>query len=492
MTRAIPRPTNALDRHIALAGFMGAGKTTLGSDLALALGRSFVDVDAEVEREVGTPIAEIFAARGESEFRLLEERRIREALAACEPAVIALGGGALGAAATRKTLGERAFTILVEVDVDKAWHRVSGSGKRPLAGDEASFRKLYAERLPVYRDCADAACTDLAGAIIAAGGVEVAPGALARLGELTPAEGNISLITDENVARLYGAAAKEALGRRLVSTHVLPAGEDAKTFASFQRLLEQLPLERGDLIVGLGGGCVTDVAGFAAATYMRGIAWVSVPTSLVGQVDAGIGGKTAINIESGKNLVGAFHWPARVVVDPDLLATLPEKERREGMAELVKTGLLAGKKLWQLPDAEMVRGSASHKLEICLRDPRERGIRATLNLGHTFAHALETAGAYGSPSHGEAVALGLVAALRISIERYGLDSAWLDAVEEVLRPKPVPVDRELAWAALFRDKKVAGGTPKFALLEAPGKPVWGVELGEDEARRALDSLIADS
>ena len=162
------------------------------------------------------------------------------------------------------------------------------------------------------------------------------------------------------------------------------------------------------------------------------------------------------------------------------------------MAELVKTGLLAGKKLWQLPDAEMVRGSVCHKLEICLCDPCEHDIRATLNLGHTFAHALETAGAYGSPSHGEAVALGLVAALRISIERYGLDPAWLEAVEEVLAPQPVAVDRDLAWAALFRDKKVAGGTPKFALLEAPGKPVWGVELGEDEARRALDSLIADS
>jgi len=484
------RPIHALDRHIALAGFMGAGKTTLGSDLALALGRSFVDVDAEVEREVGTSIAEIFAARGESEFRLLEERRIREALETCEPAVIALGGGALGAEATRKALRERALTILVEVNVDKAWRRVSGTGSRPLAGDEASFRKLFAERLPVYRDCADAVCSDLTGAILAAGGVEVAPGALARLGELAPAEGNVSLISDENVAGLYGAAAKEALGARLVSTHVLPAGEEAKTFASFQRLLEDLPLERGDLIAALGGGCVTDVGGFAAATYMRGIAWMSVPTSLLGQVDAGIGGKTAINIESGKNLVGAFHWPARVVIDPDLLATLPEQERREGMAELVKTGLLAGKKLWELPDAEMVRGSARHKLEICLRDPHEQGIRATLNLGHTFAHALETAGAYGSPSHGEAVALGLVAALRLSIER-GLDPSWLQAVEEVLRPRPVAVDRELAWAALFRDKKVAAGTPKFVLLEAPGKPVWGVELGEDEARRALDSLITD-
>ena len=485
------RPTHALERHIALAGFMGAGKTTLGSDLALALGRTFVDVDAEIERAAGTSIADIFAARGESEFRLLEEQRIHEALERCEPAVIALGGGALGVEATRATLCERAFTILVEVDVEEAWRRCGGAGNRPLASDEAAFRKLFAERLPVYRDCADAACSDLESAILAAGGVEVAPGALARLGELTPGEGKVGLVMDENVARLYGTAAEKALVGRLLSAHELPAGEEAKSFASFERLLEELPLERRDLIVALGGGCTTDVAGFAAATYMRGIDWVSVPTTLVGQVDAGIGGKTAINTLSGKNLVGAFHWPLRVVVDPDLLATLPEKERREGMAELVKTGLLAGKNLWELCDAEAVRGCAVHKLTICLPDPKEKGKRATLNLGHTFAHALEVAGAYERPTHGEAVALGLVAALRLSIER-GLDPVWLDAVEEVLQPKPVPVDRELAWATLFRDKKVAGGRPKFVLLEAPGKPVWGVELSEDEVRRALDSLIADS
>ncbi len=484
-------PTHALDRHIALAGFMGAGKTTLGSDLALALGRGFVDVDAEIEREAGTSITDIFSSRGESEFRLLEERRIREALATCEPAVLALGGGALGAEVTRKALGERAFTILVEVDVEEAWRRVASVGDRPLASDEARFRELYAERLPVYRDCADATCSDLESAILAAGGVEVASGALARLGELAPGEGKIALIMDENVRRLYGAAAEKALSDRLVSTHELPAGEKAKSFGSFQRLLELLSLERGDLIVALGGGCTTDAAGFAAATYMRGIEWVSAPTSLVGQVDAGIGGKTAINIHTGKNLVGAFHWPARTVIDPDLLVTLPEQERREGMAELVKHGVLLGEHLWELPDAEMVRRSAAYKLKICLRDPKEKGVRATLNLGHTFAHALEVAGAYGSPTHGEAVALGLVAALRISIER-GLDPVWLEEVEQVLAPRPVAVDRDLAWAALFRDKKVAGGRPKFVLLEAPGKPVWGVELGEDEARKALDSLIADS
>jgi shikimate kinase / 3-dehydroquinate synthase len=485
------RPTHALERHIALAGFMGAGKTTLGSDLALALGRNFVDVDAEIEHAAGTSIADIFSSRGESEFRLLEEQRIREALERREPMVIALGGGALGAEATRKALNERAFTILVEVGVEEAWRRVASAGDRPLARDEAAFRKLFEERLPVYRDCADAVCSDLESAILAAGGVEVAAGALARLGELTPGEGKAGLVMDENVARLYGAAAKKALAGRLISTHELAPGEEAKSFASFQRLLEELPLERRDLIVALGGGCTTDVAGFAAATYMRGIGWLSAPTTLVGQVDAGIGGKTAINTTSGKNLVGAFHWPLRVVADPDLLATLPEKERREGMAELVKTGLLAGKRLWDLSDAEMVRGSAVHKLTICLRDPKEQNERAMLNLGHTFAHALEVAGAFGRPTHGEAVALGLVAALRLSIER-GLDPVWLEEVEKVLAPRPIAVDRDLAWAALFRDKKVAGGTPKFVLLEAPGKPVRGVELSEDEARRALDSLIANS
>jgi shikimate kinase/3-dehydroquinate synthase len=469
---------------------MGAGKTTLGSDLALALGRNFVDVDAEIEREAGVPITEIFESRGESEFRLVEEQRIREALETCEPAVIALGGGALGAEATRKALEERALTILVDVDVDDAWRRVAGAGVRPLATDEEAFRRLYAERLPLYRSCADAICSDLDGAILAAGGVEVEPGALARLGELVPGEGGIALVTDENVDSLFGKLARAALGARLRSTHVLVPGEQAKSFSSFQRLLEELPIERGDLLVALGGGCTTDTGGFAAATYMRGVDWVSVPTTLVGQVDAGIGGKTAIDIEKGKNLVGAFHWPARTVIDPDLLETLPDKERREGMAELVKHGVLMGERLWDLGDAEMVRRSAVYKLCVVLRDPFEKNVRATLNLGHTFAHALETAGAYGRPTHGEAVALGLLAALRISIERFGLNPSWLAAVEEQLHPEPVAVDRELAWNALFRDKKVAGGTPRFVLVEAPGKPVYGIELEEKEARRALDALIA--
>jgi shikimate kinase / 3-dehydroquinate synthase len=226
------------------------------------------------------------------------------------------------------------------------------------------------------------------------------------------------------------------------------------------------------------------MAGFAAATYLRGVPWVAVPTTLVGQVDAAIGGKTAVNLPEGKNLVGAFHWPERTAIDPVLLETLPPEERRAGMAEVVKTGLLAGEPLWELPTDELVRRCAAYKAAICLRDPYERGERAVLNLGHTFAHALEAAGDYHGPSHGEAVALGLLAALRLT----GQDTS---AVEDVLRPQPVRVNRDAAWAALARDKKSINGSPRLVLLEAPGKPVTGVELPEQQVREALDALIAE-
>jgi shikimate kinase/3-dehydroquinate synthase len=312
--------------------------------------------------------------------------------------------------------------------------------------------------------------------------VHVQIGALEHLGDLVPGRGRTALVTDARVAGIHGADAQLGLGSRLASTHELPPGEEAKSVAACARLWEELDLERGDTLVALGGGCTTDAAGFVAATYLRGIAWVSVPTTLMGQVDAAIGGKTAINLPAGKNLVGAFHWPARTVIDPALLETLPEQERRNGLAEVVKTGLLAGEPLWELPDAEQVRRCAAFKTAVCLRDPHERGPRAALNLGHTFAHALEAAGSYGEPTHGDAVALGLLAALRLS----GLDTS---VVEEVLRPRPVAVDRDGAWAALRRDKKAADGRIRLVLLEAPGRPRAGVELAERDVRAALDELI---
>jgi 3-dehydroquinate synthetase len=231
--------------------------------------------------------------------------------------------------------------------------------------------------------------------------------------------------------------------------------------------------------VGFGGGSTTDVAGFTAATYLRGLHWVAVPTTLVGMVDAAIGGKTGVNTEQGKNLAGAFHFPWEIRIDPRFLATLPAEERRAGMAEVVKTGLLAGEPLWELPEGEMIRAAAAFKSAVVLSDPYEReGRRAILNLGHTFAHALEAGSGY-ELRHGDAVALGLLAALRLS-------GRPTDVVEEVLAPEPVRVDRERAWNALLRDKK---GALNIVLLGDDGGFV--TELPEADVRRALDELIAD-
>jgi shikimate kinase/3-dehydroquinate synthase len=480
---------NALDRHVALVGFMGAGKSTLGRELGEVLDRTVWDVDEMLERATKQSIPQIFEQEGEEGFRRREVATADGLLGSDAPSVVSLGGGAVKSDRIRKRLGERALTLWVAVDVDTAWERVKGSD-RPLAQDEVAFRQLYDERAALYAEVADARVRTLEDAVLAAAGIVVEAGALERLGELVPGSGRVALVADRHVAGIWGAVAQTALGNRLASVHELPPGEEAKSVASYQRLLEDLRLERGDTLVALGGGCTTDPAGFAAATYMRGIAWVSVPTTLVGQVDAGIGGKTGINLASGKNLVGAFHWPARVVVDPALLQSLPEQQRREGMAEVVKTGLLAGQPIWERDDERLVRACAAYKARVCLRDPRDKGQRNVLNLGHTFAHALEAAGAYGKPSHGEAVALGLLAATRLSVEHLGLDASVPAQVETLLAPQLVAVDRERAWAAIARDKKTEGGVPRLVLLDAPGSPRYGVELPSDAVRAALDSLIS--
>jgi shikimate kinase/3-dehydroquinate synthase len=462
----------ALDRHLALVGFMGAGKSTLGMQVAERLGRRFVDLDREIERELRQTIPEIFSERGEVEFRVREQKAALETLRSGPPAVVALGGGAVTSPKIRETLRDHALTVYVEVEPDVAWERVRGKG-RPLAQEESAFRALYEERRPLYREAADGVARSPDDVVLGAAGVHVALGSLEQLGELVPGEGPVALVADTQVAGILGMDAQLALGPRLSSTHTA----DGKGADDLERLWRSLALDRSGIVVALGGGTTTDLAGFAAATYMRGVDWVPVPTTLVGQVDAAVGGKTAIDLPEGKNLVGAFHWPARTIVDPAVLATLPESERLNGMAEVVKTGLLAGEPLWELADEELVRRSAAYKAALCLRDPHDLGPRHALNLGHTFGHALEAASGYELP-HGRAVALGLLAALRLS----GRDTA---AVEEVLAPKPVTVDRERAWEALLRDKK---GRLRIVLLGEDGPREQ--ELPEADVRAALDELIS--
>ncbi len=474
---------NALGRHLALAGFMGSGKSRLGAAVAKRLERGFVDLDREIEARTGTQIAELFATRGESGFRQVEQQVAEDVLRGRQPVVVALGGGAVVSERTRGELAEGSFTVLIDVEPETAWRRVAGSD-RPLAQDEEGFHSLHRDRQPLYEAVADARARDVDGIVLAAAGVHVELGAVDELAELVPGDGPVELVADEHVSGIHGIRAQVALGARDVALHEVPAGEAAKTAAVVERLWGRFEIGRDGGVVALGGGSATDVAGFAAATYMRGVAWTAVPTTLVGQVDAGIGGKTAIDLPGAKNVVGAFHWPGRVVCDPSLLTTLPEAERLNGLAEVVKTGLLAGEPFWERSELDQVRACASFKAGVCLADPYDRGTRTQLNLGHTFAHALEASAGYRLP-HGRAVALGLLAALRLS----GLEDERR-LVEELLAPEPVAVDLDSAWSALRRDKKATGRTPRLVLLDAPGSPRWGVELPEADVRRALAGLIA--
>jgi shikimate kinase / 3-dehydroquinate synthase len=462
----VGRDVGALGKHLALIGFMGAGKTTVGREVAARIGRPFVDTDEEIERRHG-PISKLFEERGEPEFRALEEVVATEALNAPEPAVIALGGGAVLSEATRERLRRRAFTVHLYVDPTDAWRRASAP-ERPLARDEAAFRRLYEARLPVYAECADGAGNGTDDVLCAALSVSVR-GSLRFYWRADAA------VADERLLDLH----PRDLG---CPVHIVPAGEPAKRLEVVRRLWEKLELDRGATLLAYGGGTTTDVAGFVAATYKRGLDWIAMPTTLVGQVDAAIGGKTGIDLESGKNLVGALHYPSAVFIDPSYLATLPPAERRAGTAEVVKTGLLAGEPYWELDDEAMVRGCAAYKASVCLADPFEEiGRREILNLGHTFAHALEAASGF-ELRHGDAVALGLLAALRLSGQP-------TDVVEEVLAPAPVAVDLDAAWEAMRRDKKGRGGKIRLVLLDAPGRPVFPAELPEAEVRGALAELI---
>jgi len=452
----------AVDKHLALIGFMGAGKTTIGRELARLTQRPFVDTDEEIAKRFG-PIPELFE-RGEPEFRQIEEQVVAEALAG-PTAVIALGGGAVLSEATRRRLRRTAYVGWVTVDVETAWSRVRDSG-RPLARDRESFGHLFDSRADFYDLVAQGTAQDAETMLLEALHVifssEIACDA--------------AVIADEQVASLHELPVAGAV---TLTTHLVPAGEQAKTLAVVEQLWRDLEIGRDGWIVGFGGGSTTDVAGFTAATYLRGVHWVAVPTTLVGMVDAAIGGKTGVNTEQGKNLAGAFHFPWEIRIDERFLATLPAEERRAGMAEVVKTGLLAGQEVWSLPDEQMIRACAAFKSAVVLSDPYEReGRRAILNLGHTFAHALEAGSGYGL-RHGDAVALGLLAALRLS-------GRSTDVVEEVLAPQPVRVDRDRAWDALLRDKK---GALNLVLLGDEGGFV--TQVPEADVKRALDELIAD-
>ena len=506
-----------------LIGFMGAGKSTAAAGLAAARGRSPLDSDALLEQRFGHSIAHEFELHGEASFRAAEEQLVCELLSGADPSdVVALGGGAVLSERVRALLDRTDgghLTALLDVDPAIAWERVradaDGGGvappdgvERPLARDFATFAALHADRRELYAQLADAMLL-WAGSASGAYPVLIGRGLLGatgedRLAEVWPLDRSRSrpfLVSDETVFGLYADRLREIL---LAGSVAIPPGEPHKTLATAERVWSELVgagMTRADHIVALGGGVVGDLAGFCAATFQRGVPIVHVPTTLVAMVDSAYGGKTGVDLPAAKNYVGAYHQPAAVLVDPDMLATLPAAELAAGWVEVLKTALIAGGELWERVsqsvgcevDERTIRDCAATKLTIVAEDERDAGARQVLNLGHTVGHAIETVTGYDRYRHGEAVGLGLLAALRLS----GAEDLRAQ-VRDLLRARDLPVtlngaavDAEEIVAATRRDKKRlgTGGVP-FVLLFAPGEPRIGCEVSDGELRAAVAELSA--
>lgn len=513
---------------ICLVGFMGAGKSSALVELA-AHGLSTADIDRLVETSEGLPVAEIFSTRGEEAFRAAEEREILAALGTGELDAIALGGGSLGSEAVREALSSSDHTVVwIDVDSETAWRRVRAS-TRPLAQDRDAFEALHAERQASYRAVADVVLPAVTHrvwdrALSSVRLLDRLPEgtrmlwASSRNGEypvfvgrgllgspvfdqeagVMPGDGRSFLFTDEDVGPIYGAGVGET-----EASVTVPPGEGAKTMAEFersQRELTRLGMTRSDRLIALGGGVVGDLAGFCAHTYQRGVPVVQVPTTLVSQVDSSYGGKTGVDLPEGKNYVGAFHLPSAVIADVDTLATLPDVELTAGLAEVVKTALLAGGQLWEevrnlepgeiLGRSDLIFDCARYKCRVVEADERDTGLRAVLNLGHTVGHAIEAVTGYGRYRHGEAIALGLLAALRLSDadELRAEVHDWQERHGLPVRLDPAVNIEAVLLATGFDKKKTARGVG-FVLLPEPGQPEFDCPVPDDRLRAAVEELI---
>jgi shikimate kinase / 3-dehydroquinate synthase len=519
-------------RKLVLLGFMGSGKSHAASVLAKRLGVEPLDSDELIEQRLDKPIAEIFEDQGEGAFREHEEAVVIDLLDRDDARVVALGGGAVESPGVMRRLTDH-VCVYLDVGTDLAWERAHRSA-RPLARDHDRFLALHAERVPLYESVAravvpvdaeldesalDAAALLASDAVpatvrmvwaqVPGGGypVYVGRGALEAAGVLWSTGERCFAVADEAVWGLYGEQLERALatGPGLQQVVTVPPGEETKSLGQAEQVLSALTragMERSDALLALGGGVAGDLAGFCAAVYQRGVPVVQVPTTLVAQVDSAYGGKTGVDLPEAKNYAGVFHQPAAVITDPRLLSSLPASELRAGFAEVVKTGLIAGDPLWgevrslgsvEQPLDAVIESCLRVKLAVVARDERDRGARASLNLGHTFAHALEAATGYAGYRHGEAVAIGLLVALRLSEHELGLDASVREAVAALLRGNGLPVAFEgpptsdvLARMAL--DKKRSGGRVGFVLLRAPGDVVTHQEVDDAVVRAAIEEV----
>jgi len=521
---------------IVFVGFMGAGKSTALAAAGRA-GMETAETDALLEAELGCTIPEAFERDGEEAFRAREAEVVGSLLEGAEGGAIALGGGSILSERVRAALG-RHVVVWLEVDAEAAWQRVSRSDRPLVALGREGFEQLLAERLAIYESVADAVVppgdrgiagralpairalagmpvgTKLLWATSAAGeypvfvGRDLIAGAFAEAsplyrGQGSPraaiaAPGRRFCLTDAAVGPLYAERLEP-----LAATLEVEPGESAKTMAEAERVLRELAragMTRGDHLLALGGGVVGDLGGFCAHLYQRGVPVVQVPTTLVSQVDSAYGGKTGVDLPEGKNYAGAYHLPAAVLADTGTLASLPPAELAAGFVEALKTGLLAGGALWErvrsvesLDPTELddvVFACARYKCWVVAADERDSGLRQALNLGHTVGHAIEAATGYERYRHGEAIGIGLLAALRLA----GAE-ALREEVGTILDRLGLPTRLdpgagvEAILDALQRDKKRTAAGVGFVLLARPGEPRVGEPGDPAKVRAAVEELL---
>jgi shikimate kinase/3-dehydroquinate synthase len=523
-------------RPLIVSGFMASGKSSVGKRVAELAGRPFVDLDARIEARFGAPAARIFAEKGEPEFRKVEREELSQLLdgnAAPAP-VISVGGGCLVRRDLRLSAIDRAVVVSLQVTPNEVVARVGSDSSRPnLAGDpRGRAEELLELRGPAYAEAHERIETrgfsvnDVATRALAvwqrdplgvASGeasysVEVGSGVgPQRLLAACDPSTAILLVSDHHVAPLHAAPLEALLtkaNQKLARLDFTP-GEQHKNLASVQQALEAAlgaGLDRKSRFVALGGGVTTDMTGFAAATYLRGVSWVGLPTTLLSMVDASVGGKTGVDLGAAKNAVGAFWQPVRVLCDVDYLKTEPERGYRSGLSEVVKTALIGDPELFELLEREaagiaardadllidIVRRCIRVKARIVSADPREQGLRAVLNLGHTVGHAVEAQAGFERLTHGEAVSLGLVAALRIGTKLGHTPGDLAERTGRLLKTLGLltAIEQEpLAEAAelIGHDKKRAGSKVSFVFARGIGD-VTTVPLDLAELRELTRGL----
>jgi len=521
--------------NVIITGFMGTGKTAVGRKVARLLGRPFVDMDAEIRKRAGKSIHDLFAEDGESTFRGMENALCEE-LCAQRELVIATGGGALVDPTNRERMMASGTVVCLCCDVDEIALRVSRNPHRPLldvADPRAEIERLLAKRHAAYAaipwqiEASGLSIEDVAARVIEITGIVTLPvhhpdgaypvhignGLLSHIGGALRAGGaiegtRIAVVSNPVVGSLYSTRVMDSLRSASLRPFPcsIPDGEQYKTLATVESLYEQFldgRLDRTGVVLALGGGVTGDVAGFAAATYMRGVRLVQVPTTLLAMVDASVGGKTGVDLPTGKNLVGAFNQPQLVVIDPSVMATLPDAEMRCGLAEVIKHGVIGDSDLfaeleageaglpswWSQQGVNRIAQALRVKIDVVEEDPFEKGRRAVLNLGHTVGHGLERLSDFNM-RHGEAVSIGMAVAARIAAELDWAEQSLVERIEAILTTWELPVhcpplDAEAIWSAMTHDKKKCGDALRWVLP----RTISEVETVEDIPPSLVKSVL---